>query len=356
MTPPASAPTPVGAGGPLLDLGRGPLVLLFYDGFERKALPGLAGGLYSDGRRMARYLWRTAKRTQVWTGFYTAFQALWRSLDLLGYDVRVNDFVLADRHPDYPIGIAGYPSVLAQVEALRNPRIFGPGDYGYPDTAAEVARDPRNRVLIQPSDWAADYYRPYCGDVMMAWPVGIDTRRWADAASQPKAIDVVLYDKIRWDRETMVPALLDRAVRHLEARGLSHATLRYGHHHLGTFERTLRQARALLFLCEHETQGLAYQEAMAMNVPVLAWDEARLVDPLQRRFAAPDLAVSSVPYFDPRCGLRYRADAFETAFDSFWAARASFTPRAYVEEHLSLRGSGEAYMRAYAGLVPPAAG
>jgi hypothetical protein len=35
----------------------------------------------------------------------------------------------------------------------------------------------------------------------------------------------------------------------------------------------------MLFLCEHETRGLAYQEALASNVPILAWDTGFWLDP-----------------------------------------------------------------------------
>jgi hypothetical protein len=333
----------------LIRTRRGPLVMLFYDGFERLAEPGVLGALHSEARRTARYLWRSLRRKQVWTGFYTAFLSLQRSLEREGCDVRVNAFRLAARHPRYPIGLAGFPSVLGKV-ALPNPRIFGPGDYGYPDEAARVASDPRMRVLIQPSDWAVEYYRPWCGDKLLAWPVGIDTEAWPDASREPKDLDVLVYDKLRWHREQEVPRVLDRALRHIEARGLSHAVLRYGAHHRGQFVHAVRRARAMLFLCEHETQGLAYQEALASNLPVLAWDEGRLVDPLQRRFAQDGLRVTSVPYFDERCGMRFRLDGFEAAFDTFWKRLPEFRPRDYVQEHLSMRASARAYLAAYAAL------
>ena len=35
----------------------------------------------------------------------------------------------------------------------------------------------------------------------------------------------------------------------------------------------------MIFLVEHETQGIAYQEAMACDVPILAWDQGNWLDP-----------------------------------------------------------------------------
>jgi len=325
---------------------RGPLVLLFYDGFELEARPGVTGALYSQSRRAARYIYRTVHRTQVWTGFYTAFRLLHLSLLQLGCDVRVNSFKLALRHPSYPIGLSGYPSVLSKV-TLPNPVIFGPGDYGLPDNAALLAQDPRIRRLIQPCEWAANLYRPSCGDKMLVWPVGIDTDRWPDAAKERKEIDVLVYDKIRWDRDREVPRVLDRTVDYLRRKGYSFLVLRYGQHHHGKFARLVRRSRSLLFLCEHETQGLACQQAMASNVPVLAWDEGKLVDPILGRFASPDFEVSSVPYFDAHCGERFVLADFETAFATFWSRLAEYRPRQFILDNLSLARSARAYLSVY---------
>lgn len=331
---------------------RGPLVLLFYDGYEELARPGLSGALYSQGRRVARYLYRNLRRAQVWTGFYAAFRLLRLSLLRSGCDVRVNDFALALRHPKYPIGISGYPSVLEHV-SLPNPAIFGPGDYGLPDRARLVAEDPRFRKLIQPSAWAVEFYRPSCGDKMIAMPVGIDTDQWYDSAGMRKDLDVLVYDKIRWHREREVPRVLERVTEHLRRNGRSFEVLRYGAHHHSKFASLMRRSRAMLFVCEHETQGIACNEAMSSNVPVLAWDEGVLVDPSFRKFAPPDFRVTSVPYFDARCGERFTIDNFETAFARFWENLGSYCPRQYVLESLSLEKSAQTYLAAYSSLMPP---
>lgn len=333
--------------------GRGTRVLLFYDGYELQAEPGFTGAIYAQTRRAARYVYRTLRRTQVWTGFYTAFRSLRQSLERYGCEVHVNNFGLARLDPSYPIGLAGYPSILSKL-SLPNPLIFGPGDYGFPDAAASFAREPRVRRLIQPSEWAADLYRPYCGDKMLVWPVGIDTDTWADATAHPKSIDFVVYDKIRWFREREVPRVLQRVTSHLEKGGYSYRVLRYGEHHLSQFSRLLRQSRAMIFLCEHETQGLAYQEAMACNVPILAWDEGILVDPQQQRFIAPGLSVSSVPYFDARCGERFKLPEFEAVFAEFVNRLGRYRPREYVVEHLSLTHAARAYLEAYTSCLPHA--
>lgn len=332
-------------------IGAGQRVLLFYDGFERKAWSWPAGQMCSRARGALRYCYRTIKRTQPHTGFFAAFLALCESLKRAGCEVRINDFAAARNDPHYPIGLAGYPSVLSATDALPNPRIFGPGDFGAPPTSVRLAKDDRFRILIQPSDWYADYFRPYCGAKLMVWFAGIDTNKWRLQSPTNKPVDFLIYDKIRWNREVMNQSLLARVVSALEGRQTSFLVLRYGHHHRDDFERALKRCKAMIFLCEHETQGLAYQEAMSCGVPVLAWDEGELVDPRERPLAPKNLNVSSVPYFDERCGRRFTIENFENELDLFQSALSDFRPRAYVEENLSLRRSAELYLSAYRSLV-----
>ena len=327
-----------------------PLVLLFYDGFERKAEPGLIGGIKSDSRRFLRYAKRSLCKQQVRTGFYTAFLALVNSLKTVGCDVRINNFAAARKRPHYPIGIAGYPSVIEKI-TLPNPIIFGPGDFGTPPASVAVAKDYRFKLLIQPSDWFSNMYRPFCGNKMLTWFAGIDTESWRDYSKETKCLDYIVYDKIRWHREQRVPNILERITRHLESNGRNYVILRYGHHHHSEFQNALKRARAMIFICEHETQGLAYQEALSSNVPVLAWDEGEMVDPILKPYMTDALDISSVPYFSEKCGMKFKIADFEKTCDSFWQNLVGFEPRNYVKTHLSLELSAKQYLEAYASIM-----
>lgn len=326
-----------------------PLVLMFYDGFERKARERPAARLFHRARGTARAVWRRARGKQVNTGFYVAFLAIVDGLRQLGCDVRVNDFAAARARPSHPIGLAGYPSVLTRVD-LPNPVIFGPGDPGYPDTAGAWAAQDKVGYVIQPSSWFVEYYRPYCGDKMLCCPVGIDLAALEDTRGAAKTLDVLIYDKIRWDRDTLVPAVRDRLVRRLEADGRSYEILEYGRHTQQSYFAALRRSRSMAFLCEHETQGLACEEAMGMNVPVFAWEEGHLADPLQRPFMDPGLRVSSVPYFDDRCGRTFTLTDLEPRWAGFWADLAGFRPRDYVAAALSPAATARVYLGAYRSL------
>jgi hypothetical protein len=334
-----------------LDAGpNGPVVLMFYNGYELKARENIVERFFHGVRCAARAIYRRSKGKQVSTGFYVAFVALHEGLRQLGCDVRINDFAAARANPAYPIGLAGYPAVLTRVD-LPNPVIFGPGDPGFPDTAGAWAQQDKVKFVIQPSDWFVDYYRPYCGDKMLRCPVGIDVDRIPDASGSEKTIDVLIYDKIRWYQDTLVPAVRGRLIEKLEADGLTYHILEYGKHTQQMFFADLDRSKSMAFLCEHETQGLACEEAMAMNVPVFAWEEERLVDPRQIPFAAPGLKVSSVPYFDKTCGVKFKIDDVETAFDTFWSNISSYAPRDYIAANLSPESTALVFLSAYASMV-----
>jgi hypothetical protein len=108
----------------------------------------------------------------------------------------------------------------------------------------------------------------------------------------------------------------------------------------------------MIFLCEHETQGMAYQEALASNVPILAWDNGFWLDPLWRRVAERRIPASSVPFFSPDCGERF-ADIteFEPALDRFLERLPVLQPRKYVINNLSFSQSAVIYAREYFKLL-----
>ncbi|WP_299362426.1 glycosyltransferase [uncultured Paracoccus sp.] len=316
---------------------------LFYHGFEVQALDQPLGRLQSHARLALRTAYRTLRGRQPYTGFYTAFRSLKEGLESVGVDVHVNDFAYARRHPDQPIGVIGHDGVLDRVD-LRNPAVFGPGHIGPPREFAASLKGRNVRVIVGASQWPCDMLRPRLQRNVQPLFAPISLAKWPDLSGHAKTCDVVIYDKIHWNRGEMVPRIRDRLRRHLDDRGLSHVVLRYGEHTLSQYRAALASGRTLAFLSAHETQGIAYQEALASGLPVFAWDEGKLIDPEDVRTAPANLVVSSVPYFDERCGVTFTEPQLEARFDRFWAARDGFAPRDYVAENLSPEKSARMYL------------
>lgn len=323
---------------------------LFFDGYDLKAYDLPFGQNLSQLRERARYLYRSAKGVQPRTGFYTAFANLVRSIESTGHEVHVNNFRLARNDPARPIGMSGFMPPFARF-GLTNPVIYGPGRVPDPNDLDELRQTLNLKIVTYPSEWPIELNAPDRRDLFATMFVGIDTDAWPDISSEPKTCDVLLYNKVRWHQAERERDLLRPIRSMLKRRGLSWKELRYGAHNLETFRKTVTGARSMIFVAEHETQGLAYQEAMSSNLPVFAWDDGELVDPSQRKLAGAHLRVSSVPYFDQRCGLTFTRDNIEERFEDFWKRRADFRPRDYVLEHLSLERGAQRFLDLYATML-----
>jgi hypothetical protein len=295
-------------------------------------------------RRLVRRLVRGKRRPGGQERVYLNLKA---GLDRLGVAYRDNDYRHARRHPAELCCVLGKRPVLDR-EPWRNPLMVGPCTHDHPiDDPGLLRRFDVRRILV-PGEWMRDMCRPYWNGTVHAWPVGLDTDHWRPDPAAPKAIDVILYNKIRWDHARRETELLGPIRAELARRGLKVVELRYGHYRPEDYEAALKAARAMVFVCEHETQGIAYQEALASGVPLLAWDHGgEWLDPSYHPHRIRYGPISSVPYWDDRCGVKFATAAeFPAAFAelSARAARGVLAPRQYILDHLTLEKCAQAFV------------
>lgn len=298
--------------------------------------------------RYPRRIVRRALRGKPRPGGQTrVFLNLCAGLDLIGVPYRVNDYRHASRHPDQLACIIGKPFVLDKLE-WRNPILFGAAVFSHPlDDPRLFDRLPVRQVLV-PGPWMEAMCKPYWGSRVQAWPVGIDTDCWQPAAPEDKTHDVLLYDKVLWDHDKRETDLIAPVRATLAAAGVSVMEIRYGGYREEDFREALRRCRSMVFLCEHETQGIAYQQALSSGVPILAWDQG---GPWRDPSYFPDKVVfepvSSVPYWDGRCGLRFNsAMDFPRQFQLFREATSAgaYRPRDFVLDNLTLAKCARDYV------------
>lgn len=295
-------------------------------------------------RRVVRRIVRGKPRAG---GQMRMFLNLCAGLDRLGVPYRVNDYRHIRRNSNELACVLGKPHVLDKVK-WEGPILFGAAVFSHPTDDPDLfARLPVKRVLV-PGEWMRRMCEPYWGDAVRAWPVGIDTDRWSPAQSAEKDIDFLVYDKVMWNYDRGIGDLIEPVAKVLGQRGFSTAMLRYGHYREEDFHALLRRCKAMVFMCEHETQGIAYQQALSCGVPILAWDTAGYwLDPSyypQRVQFAP---VSSVPYWDDRCGVKFAdATAFPAKLDEFLSRRSAgeLAPRDYIVENLALEHRARLYL------------
>lgn len=291
-------------------------------------------------RRLVRGRPRPGGQTRV-------FLNLVAGLERLGVDFRINDFPYSRRHPDRLACIIGKPFVLDLVE-WRNPILFGAAVFNHPvDDPGLFHRRPVRHVLV-PGPWMEEMCKPYWGDRVQAWPVGIDTERWSPDGRRP-SVDVLLYNKVLWNQDETEASLVAPLRAALTSAGVAWRELRYGNYREAEYLEALRACRCMVFVCEHETQGIAYQQALSCGVPVLAWDrQGPWLDPAYYPERVVFGPVTSVPYWDDRCGEKFMlASDFPAGLARLMQGldAAAYDPRAFILEHLTLEHCAEEYVR-----------
>jgi glycosyltransferase involved in cell wall biosynthesis len=298
-------------------------------------------------------LYATGVRRRRPSGQRMVYQNLKKGLDRAGIPYRDNDFRYIRRHPNELMCIVGKPYLLFEYD-WPNPIVFGASIFDHPVACPDFwERYPNVQKMLIPGSWMRDMFAEhYPEDRLEVWPVGIDVKEWSpERPQEQKPERILLYDKVRWARDRYERVLIEPVRRHLRSQDIEIETLRYGHYFPEDLKAALEKCRAVVFLCEHETQGIAYQQMLASDVPIFAWDRGGYWQdpnffPDQVRYGP----VSSVPYWDERCGMKFgTADAFVDQFSGFWGRvqAGEFAPRDYIVENLTL----EKCARWYADIV-----
>jgi hypothetical protein len=297
----------------------------------------------SLARRILRGRARLGGQNQV-------FLNLCAGLNRINVPYRVNDYQYAADHANEVVGIIGKPHILNKVE-WRNPIVFGAAVYSHPSDDPDLLRRLAIRKVLVPGEWMREMCAPAWGDTVRTWPVGIDTYKWLPASPAEKNIDVLLYDKVMWERDCAERELIEPIIAQLQREQMSFVRLRYGAYREEEFHRLLARSRMMIFLCEHETQGIAYQQALSCGVPILAWDRGGYwQDPSYYPHKVKFAPVTSVPYWDARCGTKFKdIDEFPDRLAEFLNRQAAkhFSPRDYILENLTLEKCAARYVEFY---------
>lgn len=204
-------------------------------------------------------------------------------------------------------------------------------------------------VYIQPSRWTKEFFETFGFDAcpVVAWPAGIDTSEFHPG--RERRTKVLVYFKQR------LPEELDEVQRILRSRGAPFEVLMYPGYSQRRYRGLLAESRFVIWLGRQESQGIALQEALATDTPVLVWDVKRLghwqaasADMAQFTQAENDFPATSAEYFDERCGVRvHTADELPAALDEMERRLDEFAPRKFVLDELSLAKQARDFVAIY---------
>ncbi|GGH15257.1 glycosyltransferase [Mucilaginibacter phyllosphaerae] len=296
-------------------------------------------------RRLIRYLVRGRQRPG---GVMMVALNLMLGLDKIGIPYRLNNYRYIKNHPEEIACIIGKPHLIDQKQ-WRNPIIFGAGVYSHPvDYPNLFEKHPNIQRLLVPGPWMKKMCEPFYGNKVEAWPVGISMEDWAPF-NNIKDTDFLIYDKINIARKAHTGDVLETILKVFNRHDLSYLYIKYGQYTHAELKQKLSRVNAVVFLSENETQGLAYQQMLATNTPVLAWDRGGYwQDPNYYPHRVKYQPVSSVPYWDERCGLKFTgAGDFEDVLGRFKSDLGRFCPRDFIRENLTLEICAQKYLDLY---------
>lgn len=155
------------------------------------------------------------------------------------------------------------------------------------------------------------------------WTVGIK-----DINVNRTGNKILVYFKQRSEED------LKFVIDFLKSQKYEYEVLRYEHYSQNQFYASLENCSHGIIVGRPETQGIAYQEMMSSDLPLLLWDvnewyDYGLPSPYQK-YPNPSLAH----YFSNECGEKfYTKDQFNEIFSKFM--NTNYSPKNFVKKELS---------------------
>lgn len=264
------------------------------------------------------------------TGPDKVVRNLLRGLDKIGYPYVINKNINATKRCYMP----NRRAPLLKLRIAKSKVTVGPNLYVLPrDIHWFVSL--KNTIYLQPCEWPAQLWRElgFRRAPIKVWPTGIDTDEfYPKNGIQEKKI--LVYHKMRDKSE------LEMIEKTLQEMRLHYHKIMYGSYKEADYKEAIWQSSFIIWHGRHESQGIAAQEAMACNIPILVCDVKSLFEEIGGYpwpESVRDFEVTAAPYFDERCGLKIMdlsklKQSIEYMFDNL----SQFSPRDYVLENLSL--------------------
>jgi glycosyltransferase involved in cell wall biosynthesis len=300
-------------------------------------------------RYLRKYIRRLVRGKARPGGVMTIAINLMKGMEKIGVPYRFNDYSYISKHPEEIACIIGKPHVLLDRQ-WTNPIIFGSGVFSHPVDCPDLFEiHPNVKRFVVPGDWMKKMCEPWYGEKVIACPAGIDISEWTESETRGRPNNILIYDKINRNREVQVAQVLNPIKVALQTSGLPFQIIRYGEYDHKLLKAMLSRANAVIWLSESETQGIAYQQILATNTPILAWDRGGYwQDPAYYPDRIKYQPVTSVPYWDERCGTKFMGMVdFQEKLKLFLANLQDFKPREYIMANLTLEKCAEKYLAIY---------
>lgn len=229
--------------------------------------------------------------------------------------------------------------VLAGVRTLRQAirlkqagcikRLFaGPNIVAFASDHECLLGAPEVDSVIVPSDLVIGHYVEDCPSLRnrsFVWPAGVDTEFWrpSDAAERRQ---ILVFEK-----QNVGPVgPVDPYVAHVRQAGYEVSVIQYGQYAHTQYRELLRDSQLMIGFVTNESQGIAWAEAWAMDVPTMIWRNTRT------SYRGRSYRCSTAPYLTEQNGLFFDdLTDFKEKFALWERTRRQFSPRDWTLANMS---------------------
>lgn len=246
--------------------------------------------------------------------------------DYLGYSLYFNQNI-----PDPNIIMS--PS-YRKINGFTNV-IYGPQFSVFPDNRANSLD---HGVYFQHSPWVVKHvWGDYKKRPLKIFPFPVNTEKFKPIYPLEKRDKVIFYFKHRHPADYTF--LLDS----FKSLDIDPVIFNYDkRYHEEDYLKTLQDAKYMIVLAGHESQGFGIQEAMSTDVPLLVWNVKSMNQEYGQNYN--DIPATTVSYWDKKCGeLFYTKEEFLDTYKKFIANLNSYKPREFILDNLSVEKCSKIY-------------
>ena len=243
-------------------------------------------------------------------GHYAVTRSLIEGLKKTRLPYNYNPWLLGQLS-DTVLVLAGVRSLRQAIELKRRGRIkklfVGPNVVTFASDHGGLLASPHVDAAITPCEWVNDLYLEDCPSLVgriFSWPAGVDVDFWRPS---PSVIPSKILIFVKTNNGSVGP--IAPYEEFLRQKGYAVEIIQYGLFSHDDYLLALQNALLMVGFAVSESQGIAWAEAWAANVPTLIWrNESTLYR--GRRFYS-----STAPYLSPANGL---------FFDNLWHFQQQF--------------------------------
>ena len=280
-----------------------------------------------------------------------------KGLDLIGIEYTFNE----------PIGkhkfnwIHDDPAGVIEASLLDKPVIIGPNIAVFPrDLPFLRPKLNPQSIYLQPCQWAKNMWveMNFNEIPIEIWPVGIDLDGFKPNKNQLDKTNkkILIYFKKRESE------ILNQVESHLSSLKYDFEIIKYGDYDENYFKYLLDSTMVVIWVGCTESQGIAYQEVLAKNIPIIFFDSENVFfDPnidvkrvsLNEKLILKKLKTTSAPYFDNRCGHKiHSVRQLDEILNNMIENINNYSPRQYVKENLSLKNQALKFVGFFEKIQP----